>query len=134
MKKELIKQTDSLPRTGEPGSSQTLYNPDGTPKQKRWYGQDGKATRDRDYNHSGNLPFPHDHVWQDGERTTGHLAPSPDYEFSVEPLIGLGVVTMSAVGIALIAVDDVTVVGIGDDFLFAPLCAGVSVGAVMIGG
>lgn len=27
---------------------------------KRWYGPDGKAERDRDYNHTGNMPFPHE--------------------------------------------------------------------------
>ena len=55
--------SNSLPTKGEPGSSQTLENPDGTPKQKRWYGPDGNAERDRDYNHQGNLPFLHDHEW-----------------------------------------------------------------------
>ena len=49
---------NSLPKNGDPGSSQTLYNPDGTPKQKRWYGPDGLPERDRDYNHPGNdIPF-----------------------------------------------------------------------------
>lgn len=29
--------SNSLPKKGDPGSSRTLPNPDGTPKQKRWY-------------------------------------------------------------------------------------------------
>ena len=60
--------SNSLPKKGEPGSSQTLPNPDGTPKQKRWYGPDGNPERDRDYDHSSNMPFPHDHEWKNGER------------------------------------------------------------------
>jgi len=28
---------NSLPAKGEPGTSDILRNPDGTPKQKRWY-------------------------------------------------------------------------------------------------
>lgn len=40
--------SSSLPTKGEPGSSKTLPNPDGTPKQKRWYGPDGNAERDEE--------------------------------------------------------------------------------------
>ena len=80
---------NSLPTEGEPGTSRTLNNPDGTPKQKRWYGPDGKAERGRDYNHTGNMPFPHDHEWNNGKRGKEHLAPSPDYEYSLEPTHGV---------------------------------------------
>ena len=73
----------SLPKNGVPGSSQTLPNPDGTPKQKRWYGPDGTPERDRDYGHSGNFPFPHDHEWKDGVRGKEHLPPSPEYKFRI---------------------------------------------------
>jgi len=54
---------------GDPNSRDTLRNPDGTPKQDRWYGPDGRPILDRDYNHGGNNhEFPHDHDWVDGER------------------------------------------------------------------
>ena len=59
----------SLPLKGEPNSSQTLYNPDGTPKQKRWYDGEGDPKRDRDYNHPGDMQFPHDHTWTNGKET-----------------------------------------------------------------
>ena len=127
--------TNSLPPTGEPGSSQTLPNPDGTPKQKRWYGPDGKAERDRDYNHPGKgIPFPHDHEWKDGKRQKGHLPPSPEYEFSLDPVLGVGLVTICVIGIIFVAADDATGIGVADDFLFGPLGAGVGEGFILIFG
>lgn len=113
---------------------QTLPNPDGTPKQKRWYGPDGNPVRDRDYSHPGNLPFPHDHEWKNGDRQKDHLPPSPDYEFSLDPVIGIGIVTICTVAIVVVAADDVTVVGVADDFLYGPLGAGLGKGVIMIFG
>ena len=113
--------SNSLPKKGEPGSSQTLPNPDGTPKQKRWYGPDGNPERDRDYNHPGNMPFPHDHEWKNGERGKEHLPPDPSYKMSWEPVIGAGLVVICTVGIIAVAADDLTGVGVADDFLFGVL-------------
>ncbi len=126
--------SNSLPKKGDPGSSQTLPNPDGTPKQKRWYGPDGNPERDRDYNHPGNMPFPHDHEWKNGERGKEHLPPDPSYKMSWEPLIGAGLVFICTVGIIAVAADDLTGVGVADDFLFGPLGAGVGEGLIMIFG
>ena len=73
--------TTKLPTTGaEPNSKGTEYNPDGTPKRHRWYDSEGNAERDRDFNHPGKWPFPHDHEWKDGKRGKDHLDPSPDYK------------------------------------------------------
>ena len=126
--------SNSLPKKGKPGSSQTLPNPDGTPKQKRWYGPDGNPERDRDYNHPGNMPFPHDHEWKNGERGKEHLPPDPSYKMSWEPVIGAGLVVICTVGIIAVAADDLTGVGVADDFLFGPLGAGVGEGLIMIFG
>ena len=126
--------SNSLPKTGEPGYSQTLPNPDGTPKQKRWYGPDGEAVRDRDYNHSGDVPFPHDHEWKDGKRQKDHLPPSLDYEFTLDTIIGIGMVTICAIGMVAITADDLTGVGVADDFLYGPLGAGFGKGIIMIFG
>ena len=126
---------NSLPPTGKPGSSQTLPNPDGTPKQKRWYGQDGNAVRDRDYNHPGkDISFPHDHEWKNGQRQEDHLPPSPDYEFSLDPVLGVGLVTICVIGIVVVAANDATGIGVADDFLFGPLGAGVGEGLILIFG
>ena len=126
--------SNSLPKKGEPGSSQTLPNPDGTPKQKRWYGPDGNPERDRDYNHPGNMPLPHDHEWKNGERGKEHLPPDPSYKMSWEPVIGAGLVVICTVGIIAVAADDLTGVGAADDFLFGPLGAGVGGGLIRIFG
>ena len=126
--------SNSLPKKGKPGSSKTLPNPDGTPKQKRWYGPDGNPERDRDYNHPGNMPFPHDHKWKNGERGEEHLPPDPSYKMSLEPVIGVSLVVLCTVGIIAVAADDLTGVGVADDFLFGPLGAGVGEGLIMIFG
>ena len=66
---------DSLPSlncTGEPNSSNQLYNPDGSLKQERKYGVDGTPEYDDDYNHAGDghgIGFPHRHTWENGERS-----------------------------------------------------------------
>ena len=60
------KQPESLPKTGKPNTSKDLLNPDGTVKQRRFYGPDGKAEKDIDYNHGngdGTHTFPHTHKW-----------------------------------------------------------------------
>ena len=76
-----VTAAQSLPSTGIPNSKQTLYNPDGSIKQERWYGSDGKATRDRDYNHPGNKhTFPHDHKWENGKRGDPISPPDVDTE------------------------------------------------------
>ena len=116
---------NSLPPKGEPNSSQTLLNPDGTPKQKRWYDPDGNAERDRDYNHAGDMPFPHDHVWDNGKRGKEHLPPSPDYEFSMDPLMDVTIMVTYTVGIVYIVANDATGVGVADNLLLGPLANGI---------
>ncbi len=54
----------SLPRQGEPDSTDTLYKPDGSLKQKRKYGPSGLPEVDRDYDHEEHgHGSPHDHWW-----------------------------------------------------------------------
>ena len=74
------------------------------------------------------MPFPHDHEWIDGERQKEYLPPSPEYEFSLEPFIGIGLVAACGIGIVLIAVDDFTGVGDIDDYLIIPLSEGFYAG------
>jgi len=64
-KHKVEKDKSSLPAKGEPNSSTDLLNPDGTVKQRRYYGPDGKAEKDIDFNHTddGTHEFPHDHNW-----------------------------------------------------------------------
>lgn len=57
------------------------YNQKGELVQERWYDYLGRAIRNRDYSHSGEMPFPHDHdrEWGNGEgqRIKEHVY--PDY-------------------------------------------------------
>lgn len=62
------------PDTGAPGSTSTIYNPDGSPKQVRKYGPDGLPQTDIDYGHGheiGNdgkpVGVPHVHDWTPDE-------------------------------------------------------------------
>lgn len=123
-----------MPKTGQPGSSRILQNPNGTPKQKRWYGPDGTAERDRDYNHSGNVEFPHDHEWKNGIRGKEHLPPSPDYKISIKPVIGSALVIASLVGLAGMVINDITGIGTLDNFLIVPFSSGLKEGLIMIFG
>lgn len=58
-------EASNLPPRGVPNSSSDLLNPDGSVKQRRYYGNDGKAVEDIDFNHSddGTHEFPHRHEW-----------------------------------------------------------------------
>ena len=59
-------EASSLPATKQtPNSSVDLLNPDGSVKQRRYYGKDGKAQMDIDFNHTddGTHEFPHIHIW-----------------------------------------------------------------------
>lgn len=62
---------DSLPRKGKPDSSVDLYDEEGVLKQRRYYGSNGMAQEDIDYEHSngdGTHTFPHRHQWINGQR------------------------------------------------------------------
>ena len=72
--------------------------------------------------------------WKNGERGKEHLPPDPFYKMSWEPVIGAGLVVICTVGIIAVAADDLTGVGVADDFLFGPLGAGVGEGLIMIFG
>ena len=69
-----------LKQFGKPNSRADLYIK-GRLKQSRWYGPDGRAVRNRDYFHGGDMEFPHDHDWdwdKDPARQEEHI--KPDYE------------------------------------------------------
>ena len=67
---------------GPPNSRRDLLNPDGTRRQSRWFGPDGRAIWDRDYIHSdttGTHVFPHDHEWVNGERGKNMPGINPEF-------------------------------------------------------
>lgn len=117
------------PNTGDPGSTYVAPNGD-----TRTYGPDGNPKHDYDHSDHGRPDkHPHDsngghnHDWENGVR-------GPAYSMSNETAIGVALVAACTIGIIFVAVDDVTGVGIADDFLFAPLGAGISEGLIMIFG
>lgn len=92
-----IFNASSLPTAGKPNSKETLYNPDGTPKQECFYGPDGKPVRDRDYNHGGQHEFPHDHLWKNGGRVPAIPVPkSTPSSSDIRMGIGIGLGTIGA--------------------------------------
>ncbi len=86
-----IRFAEDLSTKGKPNSTEDLLNPDGTIKKRRYYGPDGKATRDTDYNHTddGTHKFPHNHDWEwDGDKCKR----GPAYNFrNLGKGIGIGV-------------------------------------------
>ncbi len=117
------------PYKGKPGSTYTAPNGD-----TRTYGQDGTPEHDYDHDDHGRPDkHPHDpngghnHDWENGVR-------GPAYSVSWESVAGVALVVGCTIGIIVVAVDDTTGVGIADDFLFAPLGAGIGEGiALMLG-
>lgn len=97
-----VVQANSLPKKGEPNSKETIYNPDGSVKQEREYGQDGQPVKDTDYNHGGvGHKFPHEHEWKDGVRQPGVPIPTPkpnqiqnssSFEYNITPAAGLAAI------------------------------------------
>ena len=77
----IITTARSLESQGKPNSKIQRYR-NGKLVQERWYDNQGKAIRNRDYSHGGNEEFPHDHSWtwngKDGHRGTEHLKPDFD--------------------------------------------------------
>ena len=117
------------PYYGEPGSTYTAPNGDW-----RTYGPDGTPEHDYDHDDHGNPDkHPHDsngghhHDWKNGVR-------GPAYSSMLEPIAGVALVTVCVIGIAVVAADDVTGVGVADDCLFGPLGAGVREGLILIFG
>lgn len=117
------------PYRGEPGSTYEAPNGD-----TRTYGPDGTPEHDYDHSDHGDPKnHPHDengghnHDWNDGKR-------GPAYSINWGAVAGVALVAVCAVGIAFVAADDATGFGVADDFLFAPLSAGVSQGLILIFG
>ena len=115
------------PYTGEPGSNYTApngdsrtYGPDGTPEHN--YDHDDHRRPDK---HPHDSNGGHNHDWENGVR-------GPAYSIGWEPIAGVALVTVCAIGIVVVAADDVTGIGVADDFLFEPLGAGVGEGLILI--
>ena len=122
--------SNKRPPTGEPGSTYVAPNGD-----RRTYGPDGKPVHDYDHSDHGN-PKNHPHDENGGHHHDWDWTKNPPrqgaYVPNVEMIVGVGLVTVSSIGIAAVALDDLSGIGIADNFLYGPLGAGVSQGLIMI--
>ena len=116
------------PYNGEPGS--TYYAPNGD---RRRYGPDGTPEQDYDHDDHGNPnQHPHDeegghyHDWEKGRRGPAHAI--------TRRMIGGTLLLASTIALIVIAADDITYVGVADDFLVIPLEEGVRNGLIMLAG
>ena len=115
------------PNTGEPGSTYRAPNGD-----ERTYGPDRRPQHDYDHDDHG---FPdkhphdanggHNHDWINGVR-------GPAYNIGWEQVVGIALVTICVIGVVIVAVDDVSGIGVADDFLFGPLGTGIGSGFALI--
>ena len=114
------------PYRGKPGSTYRAPNGD-----TRTFGDDGGPVHDYDHcDHGNSKNHPHDengghnHDWVNGVR-------GPAYSVW-DTVKGCALVTVSAVGMVIIAADDATGIGALDDFLLGPLGASISEGIALI--
>ncbi|MFT9057379.1 MAG: hypothetical protein ABF449_12350 [Ethanoligenens sp.] len=119
----------TLPPVGTPNSVGKQYDENGNLVCERFYGPDGKATKDRDYQHGGEHEFPHDHYWDSNGKRGGAESSTDE---TMQKAVGIGVVVLAGVGIVLIVADDITVIGIVDDVAEVTLSGSFLAGWTMI--
>lgn len=110
-----------MPTTGKPNSTDPLYNPDGTIRQERTYGPDGRAKKDTDYYGHPELGPSHKHEW-DWDKVPPRQPAKP----STSAILAAGAAFFCVVGIIWVVANDVTGIGIADDGLLGPLGAGLT--------
>lgn len=98
----------------------------------RTYGKDGTPSQDYDHSDHGNPKWhPHDekgghkHDWVDGKRGPAHLSIK-------NKLTGAGIVVICSLGVAYVALNDLSGAGTMDDYLMAPLVSGIREGVIRI--
>ena len=115
------------PYDGEPGS--TYQSPNGD---WRKYGPAEKPEQDYDHDDHG-YPSTHPH-----DENGGHYhdwnGPTRGPAYTYSPVIGGVLVVGSAFGIAILVADDVTGIGIADDFIIGVFAGGFYEGIIMISG
>lgn len=104
------------PYTGEPGSTYKAPNGD-----TRTYGPNGLPQHDYDSNDHGNPSnHPHDengghnHDWVNGVR-------GPAYAMNLDAVLGTALIIVSFTGMVVVLANDMTIVGMLDNFLLGPL-------------
>jgi hypothetical protein len=101
------------PNQGTPNSTGKIYYPDGSPKQEREYGNDGRPTVDHDHHLGEGVGYDHDHDWDHDKTPPRQPAREPGKIVALLGAIGVGIL------IVVLAADDLTGVGVSDD-VFIP--------------
>lgn len=123
---------NKLPTKGYPNTS--VKTPDG--KQERAFEPDGKAQKDTDYGHPEHhpqLPSPHNHdwEWENGVPKRGPAYASVNWG---DTILGVGIITSTAVCIIWVIGNDFTGVGGLDDATLPALVGAFSKGVVLVSG
>lgn len=102
---------------------------------KEFMGRMEEQKKDRDYTHPEHHPElenPHEHEWTwNGNRPERGPAHNMDLG---NVALGVGLVVVCSLGMIAVAADDITGVGVTNDFLLGPLGTGVGKGLVLIFG
>ena len=111
------KKNHANPNRGIPGSVGRIFYPDGSPKQEREYGPDGKPIVDHDHHHGEAPGYDHDHDWDWGKQPPRQPAREPSKIIAALGLIGSGLALIWFVG------NDFTGVGVADDGMVPVMAA-----------
>lgn len=103
------KKNHRNPNHGTPGSVGRIFYPDGSPKQEREYGPDGRPSVDHDHHLGEEAGYDHDHDWDWGKQPPRQPARDPNKIIAAFGLIGSGFALIWFVG------NDFTGVGVADD-------------------
>ncbi|MDD7381980.1 MAG: RHS repeat-associated core domain-containing protein, partial [Bacillales bacterium] len=99
------------PNRGEPNSIGRIFYPDGSPKQEREYGPDGRPIVDHDHHPGENVGYNHDHDWDWDKDPPRQPAREPSKVLAALGIIETGVALIWLVG------NDATGYGAADDGL-----------------
>ena len=99
------------PNRGAPNSIGRIFYPDGSPKQEREYGPDGRPVVDHDHHPGEDVGYDHDHDWDWDKNPPRQPAREPSKVLAALGIIGTGVALIWLVG------NDVTGYGAADDGL-----------------
>lgn len=97
------------PNRGLPNSVGRIFYPDGSPKQEREYGPDGRPVIDHDHHQGEDAGYDHDHDWDWGKNPPRQPAREPSKILVTLGLIGTGA------ALAWFTLNDVTGAGVADD-------------------
>lgn len=128
---------ESISPWGKPNSHVDDYS-DGYHKE-RWYGDDGRATKDKHHTDHGNPnqhPNPHEQFWDWTDPEHPKLGPAQptDATIDLDAVIGVGIVCVTVAGIVWVVVNDATGVGVADDIALVPLLEAFAKGTQMVVG